>query len=148
MSLYKSGGGVIRFFVLVLAASAAATAGASAQLTPEQQAAQQQGAEIVNQLFSNEPAPIIQRVVVQGNQRIEPETIGSYLPLQAGMPADEELLDVSLKTLFRTGLFSDVKLEMQPNDVLLIEVVENPIVNRVLFDAPADQRAGNTRAAQ
>lgn len=138
MSLYKSGGGVIRISVLVIAALVSAASGAQAQLTPEQQAqqaaAQQQSAEIVNQLFSNEPPPIIQGVVVRGNQRIEPETIGSYLPLQAGMPADEELLDVSLKTLFRTGLFSDVKLEMQPNDVLLIEVVENPIVNRVLFE--------------
>ncbi len=138
MSLYKSGGGVIRIFGLVLAtflgSSAVGWAQPAPQPTPEQEAAARQGAGIVNELFSNEPAPIIQGIVVRGNQRIEPETVGSYLPVQAGMPADEELLDVSLKTLFRTGLFSDVKLEMQPNDVLLIEVVENPIVNRVLLE--------------
>jgi len=85
-------------------------------------------------LFRQTPAPVIQGIQVSGNQRIEADTVGSYLPLQPGMPADEELLDLSLKTLFRTGLFSDVRLEMQPNDILLITVVENPIVNRVIFE--------------
>lgn len=92
------------------------------------------GPSLSDNLFSDEPAPIIQGIAVRGNQRIEAETVGSYLPVQPGMPADEELLDLSLKTLFRTGLFSDVKLEMQPNHVLLIEVAENPIVNRVIFE--------------
>ena len=129
MSLYKSGGGVIRAIVLILAA--VMTAGGFA-------AAQQEGESatpsLMNNLFTNEPAPVILGIVVRGNQRIEAETVGSYLPLQAGMPAEEELLDLSLKTLFRTGLFSDVKLEMQPNNILLIQVAENPIVNRVIFE--------------
>ncbi|MEM8771748.1 MAG: outer membrane protein assembly factor BamA [Pseudomonadota bacterium] len=79
-------------------------------------------------------APVIQGIAVTGNQRIEAETVGSYLPLQAGMPAEPDLLDLSLKTLFNTGLFSDVKLEMQPNGTLLVTVKENPIVNRVIYE--------------
>ncbi|WDI31038.1 outer membrane protein assembly factor BamA [Hyphococcus flavus] len=138
MSLYKSGGGVIRIFVVLLTAAVLVAGNAIAQTpqSPEEVRAQQAqaGAAIAETLFQTEPAPIIQGIAVRGNQRIEPETVASYLPVQAGMPADEELLDVSLKTLFRTGLFSDVKLEMQPGDILLIEVVENPIVNRVLFE--------------
>ena len=79
-------------------------------------------------------APEIRSIVIRGNQRIEASTIGSYLPISAGMPADPELLDLSLKTLFKTGLFADVRLEMVEGDVLLIEVRENPIVNQVLFE--------------
>ncbi|WP_411820336.1 outer membrane protein assembly factor BamA [Hyphococcus formosus] len=115
-------------FGIVAAIAATVTAGWA------QQPATPQEPSLSENLFSTEPAPIIQGIAVRGNQRIEAETVGSYLPVQPGMPADEELLDLSLKTLFRTGLFSDVKLEMQPNDVLLIEVAENPIVNRVIFE--------------
>ncbi|MEZ5915605.1 MAG: outer membrane protein assembly factor BamA [Parvularculaceae bacterium] len=38
------------------------------------------------------------------------------------------------RKLFNTGLFSDVALEMQPDDSLLITVIENPIVNRVILE--------------
>ncbi|MEM9014326.1 MAG: outer membrane protein assembly factor BamA [Pseudomonadota bacterium] len=80
------------------------------------------------------PAPIIQSVGVRGNQRIEPETVVSYLPIQAGMPAEQHLLDLSLKTLFSTGLFADVSLAMNPNGQLVIDVRENPIVNQVILE--------------
>lgn len=81
-----------------------------------------------------EQGPIIQSIVVRGNQRIEADTIASYLVVQPGDRADHQLLDLGLKTLFNTGLFADVTLEMLPNDVLLIDVRENPIVNRVILD--------------
>lgn len=79
-------------------------------------------------------APIIQAIRVTGNQRIEPETIASYLVVHPGDRADPQLLDVGLKTLFNTGLFADVALQMQPDNSLLIEVQENPIVNRVILE--------------
>jgi outer membrane protein insertion porin family len=131
MSLYKSGGDGFRALLAIAAAMFAVSAGASAQVAGQ---APQAAPPLTQNLFNTEPAPIIQGIVVRGNQRIEAETVGSYLPVQPGMPAEEELLDLSLKTLFRTGLFSDVKLAMQPNGALLIEVVENPIVNRVIFE--------------
>lgn len=79
-------------------------------------------------------APLVQSVVVSGNQRIEADTVASYLIIQPGQRADQKLLDVSLKTLFNTGLFSDVSLEMEPGGVLHVSVRENPIVNRVIFE--------------
>jgi len=133
MSLYKSGGGVIRaIFGRAAIALVASVISVCGHVVAQQPASQP--ALTAEDLFRPTPAPIIQGVRVTGNQRVEAETVGSYLPLQPGMPADEELLDLSLKTLFRTGLFSDVKLEMQPNNVLLITVVENPIVNQVIFE--------------
>ncbi len=81
-----------------------------------------------------QPAPIIQSIAVRGNQRIEADTIGSYLVLAPGDRADPQLIDLGLKTLFNTGLFADVSLSMQPGGVLLIDVKENPIVNQVVLD--------------
>lgn len=80
------------------------------------------------------PTPIIQSIAVKGNQRIEGDTIASYLVVRPGQQADPQLLDVGLKTLFNTGLFADVTMAMQANGMLLIEVKENPIVNRVILD--------------
>lgn len=77
---------------------------------------------------------VVQRVIVQGNERIEAGTVLSYLPIQAGDTIDPARVDVALKTLFRTDLFADVKIELQPNGDLVVQVVENPIINRVLFE--------------
>ncbi|HEV2365031.1 MAG TPA: outer membrane protein assembly factor BamA [Caulobacteraceae bacterium] len=76
---------------------------------------------------------IVGRIVVQGNERIDAETIISYLPIAVGDQVDSAKIDTALKTLFRTGLFSDVKIELQGTD-LIIQVIENPIINRVLFE--------------
>ena len=76
---------------------------------------------------------VIGRIVLQGNERIDPETILSYLPLQTGQTVDAAKVDAALKALFRTDLFSDVKIDMQGTD-LVVRVVENPIINQVLFE--------------
>ncbi len=75
----------------------------------------------------------IAAIQVEGNQRIETSTILSYMLLQPGDPFDPSLMDRSLKTLYATGLFSDVKLARQ-GDVLVVTVVENPVVNEVAFE--------------
>ncbi len=114
-----------------------AVGGAQPPLSPQEARARQQQAEAIRQsvqLLAPAEAPVIKGLSVQGNQRIEPETVASYLTLQPGMNAEEELLDLQVKTLYETGLFSDVAAEMQPNGTLLIAVTENPIVNRVLFE--------------
>ena len=92
-------------------------------------------AQPVSDLFASQgEVPIIQSIAVTGNQRIEGETIGSYLVVAPGDRADPQLLDLGVKTLFNTGLFSDVSLSMQAGGVLLIEIKENPIVNQVVLD--------------
>ena len=73
------------------------------------------------------------RILVQGNERIDPETILSYLPINVGESVDAPRIDAALKSLFRTDLFSDVKIDLQGSD-LIIHVVENPIINQVLFE--------------
>jgi outer membrane protein insertion porin family len=70
---------------------------------------------------------------VVGTQRIEPETVRSYLQIQPGDAWDPEKLDASLKALFATGLFADVNLSRDGN-TLVVKVVENPIINRIAFE--------------
>ncbi|WP_374659389.1 outer membrane protein assembly factor BamA [Phenylobacterium sp.] len=76
---------------------------------------------------------VIQRIIVRGNERIEQSTILSYLPIQPGETLDAAKADLALKTLFRTDLFADVKVELQGAD-MVVTVVENPIINKVVFE--------------
>lgn len=79
----------------------------------------------------------ISEIVVEGVQRTDASTVKSYLLIQPGDAFDEARIDRSLKSLFATGLFADVKIE-RVGDRLVVKVVENPVVNRVAFE-------GNTK---
>src|SRR6516162_10201005 len=58
---------------------------------------------------ATQPGAIIKRIVVAGTQRIEPATVLTYVSVKEGDVYDPEAADRSLKTLFATGLFADVK---------------------------------------
>ncbi len=75
----------------------------------------------------------IAAVDVSGNQRIDASTIRSYILLQPGDPFSARRMDLSLKTLYATGLFKTVSITRQGND-LMVKVKENPIVNQVFFE--------------
>jgi outer membrane protein insertion porin family len=78
-------------------------------------------------------ANIIRAIRVEGIQRIEADTVVSYMLIKPGDPYDPARINNSLKTLFATGLFSDVTIR-RDGDVLIVHVVENPLVNRVAFE--------------
>jgi len=75
----------------------------------------------------------IRQIRIEGNQRIEDRTVQSYLLVSPGDAFDPARIDLSLKTLFATGLFADASFEKAGSD-LVVRVVENPIINRVLFE--------------
>ncbi|MGH6953422.1 MAG: outer membrane protein assembly factor BamA [Alphaproteobacteria bacterium] len=79
------------------------------------------------------PDPQLREIRIDGNERIEDETIFSYLTLKAGDPFDPVRMDQSLKALFDTGLFADVTLQRE-GEALVVRVVENPIINRLAFE--------------
>lgn len=74
----------------------------------------------------------IAAVDVKGNQRIDASTVRSYILLRPGDPFSQRRMDLSLKTLYATGLFQSVSIDRQGND-LVVQVKENPVVNRVFF---------------
>jgi outer membrane protein insertion porin family len=76
---------------------------------------------------------VIQEIRVEGNQRIEAATIRSYMAVAPGEPFDPAELDQSLKNLFATGLFDDVSIRREGDD-LVVSLVENPIINRIAFE--------------
>ena len=77
---------------------------------------------------------VVNRILVQGNQRIDQTTVLSYLPIQPGDTIDPVILDVAIRTLTRTQLFADVQIGLQPNGDLVVRIVENPIINQVVFE--------------
>lgn len=76
---------------------------------------------------------IIERISVVGNERIEGQTITSYLVVNVGDEFEPRTIDLSLKTLFNTGLFANVIMERNGN-TLIVRVVENPVINRIVFE--------------
>ena len=91
----------------------------------------------VQQGLAPQAAPVrtgvVQRILVQGNERIEEGTILSYLTIAPGQTVTEALIDSAEKTLFNTGLFADVSIQLQGSD-LVVRVTENPIINQVVFE--------------
>lgn len=77
-------------------------------------------------------ALVIANIKVEGNQRVEPETVASYMTVHPGDRFDPQKIDESIKALFNTGLFGDVQMRFE-GTTLVVSIVENPIINRVLF---------------
>jgi outer membrane protein insertion porin family len=76
---------------------------------------------------------VANEIRVEGAQRIEPDTVRSYVSIRRGDAITAKALDESLKKLFDTGLFADVILR-QEGDAVVVRVVENPIINRIAFE--------------
>lgn len=76
---------------------------------------------------------VIKHIVVEGAERIEPGTVKSYLLIREGDSYDAQRVDRSLKSLFATGLFADVSIRHDGENIV-IRVVENPIINRIAFE--------------
>ena len=76
---------------------------------------------------------VIQDIRVEGNKRVEPETVRSYLTFSTGDAYDPAKVDESLKALFATGLFQDVRIRREGSTIVIV-LLENPIVSRVAFE--------------
>ena len=73
------------------------------------------------------------RVDVEGNRRVEADTIRSYFHVPPGERLDAGKIDAGLKALYATGLFQDVHITPGPGRIL-VTVVENPVINRIAFE--------------
>ena len=76
---------------------------------------------------------VIQDIRVEGNKRVEPETVRSYLTFSTGDAYDPAKVDESLKALFATGLFQDVRIRREGSTIVIV-LMESPIVSRVAFE--------------
>ena len=78
-------------------------------------------------------ASTIRSITVTGNQRLESQTILSYLRLRVGQSYDRATLDQALKDLAATELFKDYQITDDAG-ALTIQVTENPVINRVILE--------------
>lgn len=80
---------------------------------------------------------VIRDIRVEGNRRVEPETVRSYLQFSVGEAYDAGKVDRSLQALFATGLFADVSID-QDGQTVVVYVVENPVINQVAFEGNSE----------
>lgn len=76
----------------------------------------------------------IRDIQVDGLQRVENETVMSYLDIDKSKVVSEDKMDESLKHLYATGLFEDVSFSVTPDGTLVIKVVESPVIGERVFD--------------
>jgi outer membrane protein insertion porin family len=72
-------------------------------------------------------------ITVSGNHHAGTEMIRSYFHPSADGKFDAVSLDATLKALYATGLFDNVKISHEGGQVLVI-VVENPTIGRIAFE--------------
>ncbi len=77
---------------------------------------------------------VIKSLRVEGSQRIEPETVLSYIKLRIGQAYTNETLDQALRDLAASDLFADYSISGASTGDIVIRVRENPIINRVIFE--------------
>ncbi len=75
----------------------------------------------------------IKDIKISGNNRISDETIRVFSDLDLTNDFEDVNLNILIKKLYETNYFSDVSIKYE-NQVLFIKVVENPIVQRIIFN--------------
>ena len=95
--------------------------------TPAPPVAGEAQAPIVNAIGA------VKSVTIKGTERLEPETVRSYLNLNIGDAYDRDRLDQALKALFASELFADATIRDDAG-ALTVEVKENPVINRILIE--------------
>jgi len=78
-------------------------------------------------------AAAVSKIDVQGNERVQDETVIAYVTVVPGRSFGAGDIDDSLKALYATGLFADVNI-FQSGSVLVVKVTENPIIYKVSFE--------------
>lgn len=106
---------------------------AMAQDTDVESTASRQKPEQPQQPSTLQQQDVVRTIAVAGAQRLEPQTILSYIRLRPGDPYTQAAGDQVLKDLYATELFSNVSVVNEGGNVV-ITVAENPVINRILLE--------------
>jgi len=72
-------------------------------------------------------AEIVRDIQVQGNNRVNSDTIKLFSGIDLKKDLNDDDLNLILKNLYQTGFFSDVEIKIE-NSILIFKVIENPII--------------------
>jgi outer membrane protein insertion porin family len=84
-------------------------------------------------LSASAVAQTAQGIVVEGNRRVEPDTIRSYFKAGRDGHLDQAAIDDGLKAMIETGLFQDVRINRAGSRIVVV-VVENAVIGRLSFE--------------
>ena len=91
---------------------------------------------------------VIEDIRVEGLKRITPGTVFNYLPIKVGDTFNDSLSSDSVRALFKTGFFDDVKVKKDGNDLILI-FKERPAIGTISLsgneDIETDELLGNLK---
>tara|TARA_B100001250_G_scaffold68176_1_gene54662 strand:- start:1092 stop:3347 length:2256 start_codon:yes stop_codon:yes gene_type:complete len=82
---------------------------------------------------------ILKKIEVNGNQRVSSETIKIFSEVKINTDLDSNSLNEILKKLYSTNFFKDVKVNFK-NNILYIDVEENPIIQVLKFEGVKNKR--------
>jgi len=77
-------------------------------------------------------AETVKKLIVNGNDRISDETIIVFSSIKQGDKINNEKLNKILKDLYDTNFFDNISVNFENNE-LIINVIENPIINKIEF---------------
>jgi outer membrane protein insertion porin family len=75
---------------------------------------------------------VLRDIRVEGLQRTEPGTVFGSLPFRIGDTYNDDKGAAALRALFATGLFKDVRIDVE-GDVVVVVIEERPIIANVEF---------------
>lgn len=78
-------------------------------------------------------AAVVSVIDVRGNQRVDAATVRGNITISPGKSFNNSDIDESIKRLFATGLFSDVRINQQGSR-LIVSVDEYLVVNQIVFN--------------
>lgn len=78
-------------------------------------------------------AAVVNTIAVEGNTRVDDETVRAYVTISPGRNFGPGDIDESIDALFATGLFADVAIT-QRGSTLVVTVEENPVISRIAFE--------------
>ena len=82
--------------------------------------------------FSSSYSEILKNVVVKGNDRISTETIIVFSSIKLGDEINNDKINEIINALYNTKFFENISTRFE-NQILTIEVKENPIINIIEF---------------
>ena len=81
-------------------------------------------------LIKNSYSKIYEEIKVVGNERLSVETIIMFSGLKINEDINTEALNNSIKNLYKTDYFKDLRISIN-NNIITIHIVENPIIQKI-----------------
>ena len=92
---------------------------------------------LINLIFFNfyiftAKADILKKIQIKGNERITNETIKMFINVSIDQNINDNDINQILKNLYDTNFFEDISVSFD-NKILLINVIENPIIEKIVI---------------